>query len=335
MTPDPRPRQAPLHGASRGIGLPHLGIAALIMLVAASCYVAIRAAGTAAPPLRFAALRLLIGGATLLPFAPLAREPLLPPRPLWGWLAVLALASGAFAYGAMFVSPNLAGAGLASVLGNAQPLLVIALAAWLLQERPRARDWAALALGLAGLALVTAPALTGPHALRIENGAALALASSLALAVGTIIVKRLGPTAPLLTLTAWQLLLGGAALLALSAATEAGTPIHWTPRFLAILLYLALAGTTFVTLTWYRLLAHHHAGMLSLLFFLVPAFGLALASILLGEPVTIPQALGATLVVASAAATAAWRSPAATPTTPAGRGRTPSTPAATPPRSTP
>ncbi len=282
-----------------------LALVLLITLVAATCFIAIRAAGPAVPPLRFAAWRLLLGGAVLVPLLRPLGEPWLPPRRLWPQLVLLALTASAFGYGAMFASPGLAGAGLASVLGNTQPLLVLALAPWLLHEHMKPRTWLALALGVAGIAFVTAPSLTGPDALHLGQGAALALASSAGLAFGTIIVKRLEPGTPLLTLTAWQLLLGALPLFALSALTETGTPVLWTPRFLALLLYLALAGTAFLTVAWYRLLTDHEAGRLSLFFFLVPAFGLALAAALLGERVTPPQVLGATLIVASAAA-AAW-----------------------------
>lgn len=286
----------------------------LITLVAASCFVAIRAAAGAAPPLRFAALRLLLAGGALLPLLPLLGQPLLPPRQLWPAILLLALAASAFGYGAMFASPGLAGAGLASVLGNAQPLLVLAAGPWLLGEALTRRKVAGLALGLAGLTLVTLPSLSGADALRLERGAALALASSVGLALGTVVVRRLGPRAPVLTLTAWQLLLGAVPLLAASALTERASPTVWSASFVVILLYLALAGTTFVTAAWYRLLARHEAGRLSLFFFLVPAFGLAFAAILLGEAVTPSQAVGAALVVASAAATA-WPRPPAAPST--------------------
>lgn len=301
----------PLKGAQR-LGPREVGTLVLITLIAASCFVAIRAAAGHAPPLRFAALRLLAGGALLVPLLPAFHQPLLPPRRYLAALILLALAATALGYGAMFASPGLAGAGLASVLGNVQPLLVLAAGPWLLGEALTRRNMLALALGLAGVALVLLPAFAKPDALRFEAGAALALASSAGLALGTIVVRRLGPGAPVLTLTAWQLLLGSLPLWLASSLREGTSPTVWSPAFIAILLYLAVGGTTFVTAAWYRLLAHHDAGRLALFFFLVPAFGLAFARIFLGEAVTPLRALGSTLVVASALATV-WPSPPATP----------------------
>ena len=271
----------------------------LITVVASSCFVAIRNVAGFSPPLRFAALRLALAAAALLPLLPLTRQPLLPPRRYWPALAMLALAATALGYGAVFASPALAGAGLASVLGNTQPLLVLAAGPWLLRERLTARTLLALTIGLTGILLVTLPLLAGPDGLRFGRGALLALTSSAGLAIGTIVVKRLPRDAPVLTLTAWQLLLGAAPLALASGALEAGIPTVWSTSFVVTLLYLAVAGTTFITVAWYQLLARHEAGRLSLAFFLVPAFGLALAALFLGETTAPVQIAGVALIVAS------------------------------------
>lgn len=303
-------RAAP--GMSR-LSVREAGTLVLITLVAASCFVAIRSVAGHAPPLRFAALRLLAGGGLLIPFLAAFGQPLLPPRRYLPTLALLALSSTALGYGAMFASPGLAGAGLASVFGNAQPLLVLAAGPWLLGEALTRRNAFALALGVSGLALVVLPTFSSPEASRFGAGAALALASSTGLALGTIVVRRLQPGVPILTLTAWQLVFGSLPLWAASWALEGTIATSWSLAFIAILAFLAIGGTTFVTAAWYRLLARHDAGRLSLFFFLVPAFGLAFARIFLGEAITASQAVGATLVVVSAIATA-WPSPPATPT---------------------
>jgi drug/metabolite transporter (DMT)-like permease len=91
---------------------------------------AIKAGLAFAPPLRFAAFRALAAGAALLSSVMmLRRQPLLTPRRYWPWLPVVAGAGTVIAYGTMFLSPGRTGAGLASVLGNTTPLLIIVLAA--------------------------------------------------------------------------------------------------------------------------------------------------------------------------------------------------------------
>jgi drug/metabolite transporter (DMT)-like permease len=64
----------------------------------------------------------------------------------------------------MFESAGRTGAGLASVLGNLQPLVVIAIAAAVLAEPVTKDKAAALAVGLLGVTLMTAPAIGGADA---------------------------------------------------------------------------------------------------------------------------------------------------------------------------
>lgn len=274
----------------RGRVLALLGIAG----ITAACFVLIKFGLAYAPPLRFAGLRLLLAGVALLP---LAGSLALPPRRLWGTVLLLALTQGAAGYALMFVSPNLTQAGIATVLGNVQPLVVTMLAAWLLAERLTWDKGVALLLGLAGVFLLAYPALLVPSGNSLQ-GALLALASSLAFAVGSVVVKLAKPGESLIALTTWQLLLGSVPLLLASALFERGQAIRWTADFLAVLLLLAVAGTAFVNAAWYWLLQAEEVSRLSQWFFVVPVIGLGLAVIFLGERVMWIQAGGLALVSA-------------------------------------
>ena len=277
-----------------------------VTLVSAACFVAIEAGLVYAPPLLYAGLRLLIAGAVLFGVLLLRKLPLLPSRRTWPWLLILALTASTFAYGSMFLAPGFAGVGVASVLGNSQPLVAIVLAALFLDEPVTRRKGTALLLGLTGVALiaVSRPVAAGNSIM----GPLLALASALGLTVGSVIVKRVGSGDDLLTLSAWQLSLGALPILATSLAVEPVTTIQWTPEFIGLLSFLALAGTAFVTVAWYALIRTDELGRLSLYFFLVPAFGLGLAVWLLGETLSPAQATGLLLVIA--AVTVAASSPA-------------------------
>ncbi len=202
-----------------------------VMLVSAACFVVLKAGLAYAPPLRFAALRLLVGGLATFAMLLLWRQPLAPPRWAWPRLAALAMAAGALAYGAMFAAPAFTGAGVAAVLGNTQPLLIVVLAALLL------------------------------------------------------------------TLTAWQLSLGSLPLFAASLIFEPAAVTTWSLSFLGLLAFLSLAGTAFVTAAWYWTIQGQAVGRLSLIMFLVPAFGLGLAVLLLGESVSAAQLGGLALIV--------------------------------------
>ena len=213
-----------------------LGLTAIYAL----CFAAIKAGLAFAPPILFGGLRALIGGVTLLGLTITLRQPLLPARQSWGWILALALTGTTVAFGAMFLSPGRTGAGIASVLGNSQPVIVVALAAAFLGEQMTYRKWLTLTLGLAGITLISLQALSGPGAYGI-SGAVLALTASAGAALGSVIFKRMGVTSGLLAITAWQLILGSLPLLAVSTVVERGARVIWNPEFVGLLLFLALA----------------------------------------------------------------------------------------------
>lgn len=294
--------------ARAGAGARRIPIMIGLTAVSAVCFVLIKSASPFTPALAFAGLRTVIAGAALLALLAALRQPLLPPRRAWPWIFALALISTSGGYAAMFLSPGRAGAGVASVLGNLQPIFVIGLAALALGERMTRLSWLTLGLGAAGAVLIAAPALVGGAAHGF-SGPALALAASLGFAVGSVLVKRLNLRSGLLALAGWQLLIGGLPLLAASAIFERGSPIVWSARFLVVLLFLALIGTSLATATWYWLIQREELGRLTVFLYLVPVFGLALSLMVYGEAIGVVAGAGIALVLVGVGVAVAetWR----------------------------
>lgn len=269
----------------------------------ALCYVAIKAGLPFMPSLRFAALRALAGGLLMLGLLPVLKRPVFPRRQDWRWVFGLGITSTTVAFAAMFLSPGLAGAGIASVLGNAQPIFAMALAVPLLGERLTPAKQAALVLGLLGVILIALPSIATSGAFG-GAGPALALGASLSLAVGSVIAKRMGPDVHLLSVSAWQLIVGGLPLLVVSGLAEHGPWISVDPRFLSLLAFLAIAETALPTPLWYWLLRRDEVGRLSIFLFLVPVLGMLFAAVVFGEPVGLFEVVGisATVVAIGVAA---------------------------------
>jgi probable blue pigment (indigoidine) exporter len=274
-----------------------------LTLIYALCFVAIAAGLRFAPPLAFAGLRAILAGLVLLGLLVARRQPLVPPTASWPWLAAIALTATTLAFGAMFLSPGRTGAGIASVLGNTQPLLVPALAARFLGERMTRGKWFALLCGLIGILLIAAPQLGVPGG--DTTGLAIAFAASTGLALSTVLVKRMQPQIDVLLLTTWQLLLGSLPLLVASALVEPVASIRWPWPFVALLLFLALPGTALANAVWYWLIRHDEVGRLSLFFFLLPVFGLLFARVLLGGAIA-PIALLGSAVTFAGIGVVAW-----------------------------
>lgn len=283
-----------------------IGLTVLIAAVYAVCYSVIKTGLAFAPPLGYAGMRALLAGLALLGFLRFRRRPLLPPRRFWPVIVAIAVFGTAIAYGAMFLSPGRTGAGIASVLGNTTPLMIVVLAAAFLNEPFTRAKVAALVLALAGVSLIAYPGLAGPKAYGLV-GLLLPLLSAAGSAAESVIVKRADAGDALLRVAAWQLLIGSVPLLALWLWFERARPVMWSPTFGALLLFLSLVGTAFTTALWYWLVQRDEVGRLSLMLFLAPVLGLLIAAALFGERIGPVEAAGVALAVAGTIVVA-WES---------------------------
>ena len=273
----------------------HMAVAALVALAYAGCFVAIKLGLPYAPPLRFAGLRALLAGVVLIVVSGAAGGRLFPPGRLRGWVLLLG-AVLAVQYGAMFLSPGRAGAGLSSVLANTGPVLLVLLAAVFLGERITPITAGAVLVGAAGVGLIASPRV-GDASLGVA-GVALPLAVALGAAAETVLLKRLRVGRALLTVAGWQLLIGAVLLLGASAVTEQAR-IIWTADLIAALAFLALPGTALGLGLWYWLVQREAVSRLAGFMFMVPVTGLLLAWAFFNEAVTARQGAGLLLTLAA------------------------------------
>lgn len=176
-----------------------------------------------------------------------------------------------------------------------------ALAAHATERTWPSRHWAA------GAALAALGAFTLVH-FRIgiaENtaqswiGDLLILAAGFLASVGYVGGGRAARRLPALGVTLWGLVIGGLALVPLFA-WRAGS-VDWgagtIPSWSAVA-YLAFAVSSLGYLLWYWALARGGIARIGTLQFMQPVASLVLAVILLGEPMTLPLAVCAALVLA-------------------------------------
>lgn len=286
----------------------HLVLAVLAALLYAGCYAAIKSGLAYAPPFRFAAIRSIIGGLTILAVLAASGRSVLPARRLWGPIALLATLGPTIGFSAMFNSPLHTGAGLASVVGNTGPLLIIVLAAIFLGERVTAGKLVALVLAIAGVTLIALPGATARSSWH-ASALVLPLLAAWSGAADSLIVKRVQPGADVLAVAGWQFVLASVALFTLSTWLEPQSTITWTREFAVVLALLAGGSTAVATSLWYWLLQREEVSRLSLVLFLVPVAGLILGVALFGERVTEVQLGGIGLVFAGVVAAALARYP--------------------------
>ena len=181
-----------------------------------------------------------------------------------------------------------------------QPVFT-ALTAHLVERTAPSRRW------VAGATLAAAGAFTLVHfRIGITEGVAqswvgdlLILVAGFSASVGYVAGGRAARRFPALGVTLWGLLIGGAALLPLfawragSVDWAAGTFASWSA-----VAYLAFAVSSLGYLLWYWALARGGIARIGTLQFMQPVASLVLAVLLLGEPMTLPLAACAALVLA-------------------------------------
>ena len=249
-----------------------------------------------APPLRLAWLRLLLGGLVIALWAwrtgrlagfTVARDEW---RPL-GVLGVIFAAQ----IGLMNVGTALTSAAHGSVVLNLYAVHTVVLAHFLIPgDRLTARRLVGVLVAYGGIVVLFMGETTGAGASLL--GDALVFVSALLLAERQIYlaraVQRLDPVKLLLT----QATVGTAAFVALSALLEPAA-VRWTPRLVVSLAYQGalVAGFCFVINLW--LLRRYRPSALAALFLTQPIFGVLVAALVAGDPLTL-QLLVAGLAVA-------------------------------------
>ena len=188
------------------------------------------------------------------------------------------------------------GAGKTAVLVYAMPFWLLPMAWVFLGERVRGLQWLAVIVALCGLLFILEPWKVRADAF----STVLALLAGLSWAASAVLAKHLRArvTLDLLSLTAWQMLLGSLILCVIAwlLPSEAPRP---TPYFFAALAYNALLATGLAWLLWQSVLDRGPAGLAALASLAVPAVGVLSGWIELGERPTGAEAIGMACIVAA------------------------------------
>jgi drug/metabolite transporter (DMT)-like permease len=265
-----------------------LGGPALFVLLWSTGFVGAKYGLPYAPPFTFLALRLAVAAALLAVLAAGLRSARMAAPVQYGRAAVVGLLLHAGYLGGVFfgISRGVP-AGVSAVIVSLQPVLTAVLAARVLGERPTARQWLGLVLGVAGVALVVGPGVVEAGSAEPLPPAGL-LACLVALVsgtLGTVYQKRHGDGIPLVWGTAVQYAAAATVLGALALATE-DVSIRWTSEFVVALVWLVLFLSIGAVLLLLLLLRRGTAAGVSSLYYLVPPAVAVEAYLLFGERVS-------------------------------------------------
>ncbi|WP_223625100.1 EamA family transporter [Microbacterium sp. EST19A] len=219
------------------------------------------------------------------------------PHGAWWWkaFALGALNIGAF-FPLLFLAAERLPGGVAAAVAGAQPLIVLALGALVLQERIRATTAAAAVAGAGGVALV----VLGPAAELDLWGILAALGGVSATGVGIILTKRWGRPSGVgpIAYAGWQLTSGGLLLLPVTLLVE-GVPAAIDGGAILGYLWLGTAGGIVAYTLWFRGIQQLPVIAPGLLALLSPIVATVLGTLVAGEAFTPIQAIGFAITLAA------------------------------------
>ena len=278
----------------------------VVYVVWGSTYLAIRVGVGHLPPLLFAGIRYVVAGALLYPIARRAttrsRGPGEPgTRPgVKAWLAgaavgILLLSAGNG--GVTFAETRLP-SGFAAVLVATVPLWMIVFA-WAIQhQRVAGKSAVGLLVGLAGVVVLVGSAAPSGGIIYVI----IVLGAAAAWGFGSILSHRLPLPGHALLAAAIEMLAGGVVLLLVAAGTGEFSHVRWSavPATSWIALaYLIGPGSILAFTAYGYALSHLPVTTVSTYAYVNPVVAVLAGVVILGEHLSLREALGAALVVGS------------------------------------
>jgi drug/metabolite transporter (DMT)-like permease len=276
---------------------------AIVYVIWGSTYLAIRVMVETVPPLLGAGGRFLVAGTLMLAVLAVRGHRVRVPRRALLAAGLVGLLLPAGGNGVVSVAEQNVPSGMAALLVASVPLWVVILRFTVARERVATGTLVGVAVGFVGLALLLLPGSRPADA--TLGGVLLVLVASVSWATGSFLSPRLSmPSDPLVS-TAWQMTVGGVALVI--GALVAGEPgdLHFadvSTRSLLGFLYLIVFGSWIAFTAYAWVLQNAPISQVATYAYVNPLVAILLGWVILDESLTAGTAAGAVLVVASVAA---------------------------------
>lgn len=275
----------------------HIALAVLVAALWGVNFVVIELGLDHFPPLLFSALRFLVAALPALFFVG-------RPKVAWKWIVGVGLALGVAKFGLLFIGMDRGmGAGLSSLVLQAQAVFTALFAALVLGERPGRVKLLGMGVALAGIGVAAVDeGASGPVPAFV-----LVIGAAACWGVSNVLTRRAAPpdalnfmvwvsTVPVLPLLGLSLLFEG-----WGRDRDALAALDWSGA--GIIVYVAWVVTIFGFGAWGFLLSRYQASSVAPFTLLVPVFGMSSAALLLDESVSPLRWCAAALLVGGVALT--------------------------------
>ncbi len=249
-----------------------------------------------APPFAFVAERCVGGALALFLIAKFIGKPLKLVAPRTTIAIGLTQVTGFMAFQTWALVEGVPGK--TAVLIFTMPIWTLLIAWPVLKERIRGKQWLAASSTLTGLVLIIEP--WNMHTSLLSK--ILGLLAALSWAIGTVLVKRLRTKVKtdLLSLTAWQMLIGSVPLVLLALfVPEHAT--NWTSAYIGILVFMAVVSTALCWWLWITILDRVPAWEASLSVLGTPVVAIISSRLVLKEEFNASELTGIVLIASGLA----------------------------------
>ncbi len=293
-TADPEPVATVAAGArSSSFDLVAVAMGVVFALIWSSAFTSAKIALLDAPPLLLLTVRFALSGLIGVMIARALGQRWPARLGQWGLLAVLGICQNSLYLGLFFIAMTSVPAGLASIIASTMPLLVAAAGALIWRERLGWIGTIGLLLGFGGAVFIMQSRMGGD----LDGiGLALCLIGVSALSIATLIVRHAELGCGLMMAVGLQMLVGSLTLAPFAFAFESFGQVTPTLPLLLSFLYLTLVPGVLATLLWFMLIRRIGAPRASAYHFLNPAFGVAIAWLILAEPFGFADMIGVLVV---------------------------------------
>ena len=270
-----------------------------VCLVWGTTYLAITVALETVPVLLVAGLRWMSAGLLLCAIV-LASGRRLPARRLWGPLVLLGFLMNIVGNGFVVWAQQYVPSGLTAVLIAITPFWSALIERLLPNgERFSRKALAGLTIGFAGIVVLVWPSMTqgGAGGRAFVLGVVAIQLACIGWVVGTSYAKRHELGDDPFPSTALQMVFSGIMLLTLATIQGQWSELTFTPRTLAAMAYLSIAGSLVAYSAYIYAIQHLPLSTVSLYAYINPIIAVALGTALLGEPLSPRIVLAAALVL--------------------------------------
>lgn len=249
-------------------------------------------------PIWMAALRVSGAAAAVLIVGGLSRNLVVPPRRDVPMIVSVSIFRLSTVMVLVFFALELVPAGRASVLVWTTSLWTVPIAAMFLSDRMSARKWVGLAIGIAGVIILSEIWDNDWREPKVVLGTGLLLLAAIVSASTAVHIRRHHWTINPLQALPWQLVGAAIPLAALGFVVDGPPAIDWTGQLVWVMLYQSVLASFVAFWAQIVVLRNLSAVSTNLTMMGVPVLGVVSSAVVLGEQITGGLALGMVLVLA-------------------------------------